>query len=253
MIPKVDEIDWDVKLASALFNVGEDQIDELALQLINEVQNDASIDGVVFDINKQVYKHIAARNWTIHTVFAADGYVGIAEGKDYRVAQWEEASEFKNEMGDGELFVSFDCTNPIGYIHDQLEKLLARHIDSSFVVALCADVIRRLYPQLEFSRTTPKVNPMLFKQMGLEGIEEFQTEVVSKVLHIFGMAHFNRHIKRDRKYSADITSCLLTITELPKVVTDRDLLALVASYENQDRLSTEEVRMVEAYLLNHRH
>lgn len=242
-----------------------------ALALMRQVMAEPTIDNVVFEIHNQLKKQIEPRTWTRWTVVAMNGILGVAEGKDHRVAEWEQATGWRDD--DGSQYMSFIFSNPVEYILQALHGTFGDHVmvpvnlrgghvewrrfnlNEEFAIALCADVLGQLYPQLDFSVITPTVPVSVVEQLrlhdrGLGGFEQFRTDVVCKILHMFGLTYLSSHIQRDRRYDADFTSMgMLTIRESQNRQ-DQSMQELVASYHRQDRLTAEETELVERWLMD---
>jgi hypothetical protein len=242
--------DWTLAKAAILFNCEQEQVQPHQIDIAEIVDREPSIDGIVHELSGQIYRHIEEKTWTEWKIISMAGILAMAEGKDYRVSEWEQANEYVDE--NERPYISLNCSNPIEYIHEKFETHYGMEFTAGFITALVAEVFVELYPQLRFSKHTPMVDSKLLARMGIFHYDTFKSNVVSKVLHAFGLTYFSTYIKRNKSYEADLINGLLTIREVNRSASEREILELVESYERGDRLLPGEVDIAERWIMENR-
>lgn len=247
-IPDPSNIDH---IVSILYGIPKVEVTKNHLDAYGVIRTHSLWKGVEVNLRRQIGRYIPLECWTDWTVVKSAGLVGLTEGEDHRIAEFNKEAKSLNANDDesDEAVATVNCANPINYLYNQFKSRYGSNIselqahfsnpavkiDSFYrkmaadffadpteqIAAMFCEGLVRVNPQIEISNHCPQVNLALMKMLNIYDMEAFQREVVAKLVIAFGMGQISYSVKQDESYSLEYYKATNIISIFKKLYSTR--------------------------------
>jgi hypothetical protein len=244
-------VDWDVMRAAILFGTSVDTVLHRQVKLAEKLFEPKWLQALYDDLAIQVNTVANRVSWTQWKVMNTGTSIVLVEGDDHRVLEYDKM------MGlDHEEFVRIDLSQMLEKLTDAFEQQFAVYPISQ-VIAILAETITDLHPQVKWSRRTVEdVNYDMAAALGIHDLAAFKKGYIREVLRAFGIEDFSNWIDPGVHYLGDIsTSGVMEIREREdedsRLDVEKDSDAdLARSMLNGDYLPPKQRERAERYILD---
>lgn len=260
-------------IVGILFGIPKVKVNKAFLDAYEMIRGHSLWRGVEVNIATQIKQYIPMDCWTDWTVIKSAGLVGLTEGEDHRITEFNKEVKAHSEQLEEveESVITINCANPINYLYNQFIKrygseiaIVGEHMSdpltkidpyyrtmfsnfmanpTELISALFCEGITRVNPQVELASHCPKVSVALIKILGIYDLEMFHRDVVSKLVIAFGMGHISYAVKPDESYSLEyygLTNIVSIFKKSFSTLTEKYEDELVHALNRGDYLPYEE-------------
>jgi hypothetical protein len=265
-------------ICAILYGIGKTSVTKNHLDAYEAIRTHSLWMGVEHNLRIQLKQYIPLDCWTDWTVIKSSGLLGLTEGEDHRITEFNKLAKGQpvNEDETEEAVATINCSNPINYLYNQFiqrygDKIhtaqqhmsqpgvqmdsFYRKMMSDFfanpteqIAAIFCEGITRVNPQIELAEHCPTVNQVLLKILNIYDMETFHREVVSKLVIAFGMGQISYSVKKDESYKLEFytgTNIISIFKKLFSTITEKYEEELLHALNRGDYLPYEERKVAE--------